>query len=662
MVRMRTRPPSSPAIGAASTSSKSLATSLVDRLGDMDVSELEAVRVDLQQQMIAHARTLDQLSTAVAIFDRRKQLVFHNAAYRQLWSLEVAFLDQHPSESEILDRLRAKRMLPEQADFRAWKEAHLAGYQSPDTDRRGLVPARRPHASRGRQSRTRKAASPISSTTSPPSSISSRSSTPRPAFKAKRSTALKEGVAVFSSDGRLKLSNAAFATRLWRHRPGRPRRADPTSASSHRLCADLCPGRGSLGRPAHSRSAGLHEQRTGIERRLTCRDGSIFDCSVAPLPDGATLLTFTDTTASVNVERALTDRNQALLETEKLRNDFVHHVSYELRSPLTNIIGFIQLLGDGIDRLAQSPSRREYVGYVMKSSAPLCSRSSTISSTSPRSTPERRNSSSSRSVDILATIRAAVEGVQDRLAESSLSLQILAADDIGSFTADAEADAGRCSSTCSRMRSGSPPPGQTVTLYATRRGNSTSSSRSPIRAAAFPTMSSPTSSTVSSPTRSAPAIAASASASPSSSPSSNCTAATVLIVSAPGEGTSRDLRVPRASAGGSGGGTRLELRWAERGLAVRACLPIAGVPCRSRECFLNPNRFSLEGENALQRHLMTAEPSRASLPTAAWYIDLVDETATVSLAADIASLVRGRATSSLCRATSVPARPPSPVR
>ena len=29
-----------------------------------------------------------------------------------------------------------------------------------------------------------------------------------------------------------------------------------------------------------------------------------------------------------------------------MRNDFVHHVSYELRSPLTNIIGFIQLLGD----------------------------------------------------------------------------------------------------------------------------------------------------------------------------------------------------------------------------------------------------------------------------------------------------------------------------
>ena len=31
-----------------------------------------------------------------------------------------------------------------------------------------------------------------------------------------------------------------------------------------------------------------------------------------------------------------------------LRNDFVHHMSYELRSPLTNIIGFA--LPRGLDR------------------------------------------------------------------------------------------------------------------------------------------------------------------------------------------------------------------------------------------------------------------------------------------------------------------------
>ena len=49
----------------------------------IDVSELESVRVDLQRQMNANVRTLDQLPTAVAMFDVSQRLIFHNAAYRQ---------------------------------------------------------------------------------------------------------------------------------------------------------------------------------------------------------------------------------------------------------------------------------------------------------------------------------------------------------------------------------------------------------------------------------------------------------------------------------------------------------------------------------------------------------------------------------------------------
>jgi signal transduction histidine kinase len=45
----------------------------------------------------------------------------------------------------------------------------------------------------------------------------------------------------------------------------------------------------------------------------------------------------------VNVERALVDKNEALEQADQLKNAFIQHVSYELRSPLTNIIGFAQL-------------------------------------------------------------------------------------------------------------------------------------------------------------------------------------------------------------------------------------------------------------------------------------------------------------------------------
>ena len=50
-----------------------------------DVSDLEAIRGEIGLQGQAHVRMLDQLATAVAMFDAGQRLVFHNAAYRQLW-------------------------------------------------------------------------------------------------------------------------------------------------------------------------------------------------------------------------------------------------------------------------------------------------------------------------------------------------------------------------------------------------------------------------------------------------------------------------------------------------------------------------------------------------------------------------------------------------
>ena len=66
-------------------------------------------------------------------------------------------------------------------------------------------------------------------------------------------------------------------------------------------------------------------------------------------------MTFVDVTDSVNVERALKDKNEALQKADQLKNDFVQHVSYELRSPLTNIIGFTELLRTAGHRAADRP-------------------------------------------------------------------------------------------------------------------------------------------------------------------------------------------------------------------------------------------------------------------------------------------------------------------
>jgi signal transduction histidine kinase len=159
----------------------------------------------------------------------------------------------------------------------------------------------------------------------------------------------------------------------------------------------------------------------------------VFDCGAQPLPDGATLLTFIDMTASVNVERALTDKNEALERASRLRDEFVHHVSYELRSPLTTIIGFTQLLGDETVG-SLNPRQREYAGHIMRSSGALLAIINDILDLASIDTGSMELDR--EPVDIRETIAAAARGIEDRLAESSIRLEIDAPEDIGGFTAD----------------------------------------------------------------------------------------------------------------------------------------------------------------------------------------------------------------------------------
>ena len=121
--------------------------------------------------------------------------------------------------------------------------------------------------------------------------------------------------------------------------------------------------------------------------KLERKDGSVLDCMTMPLPDGATMLTFQDITDTENVERALRERNEALETADQMKVDFVHHVSYELRSPLTTIIGFAHFLSDPVTG-PLTPKQAEYLA-TSRPPPTRCLRSSTTSSISPPSTPAR---------------------------------------------------------------------------------------------------------------------------------------------------------------------------------------------------------------------------------------------------------------------------------
>ncbi len=394
----------------------------------VDVSELESVRADLQQQMNANARTLDQLPTAVAMFDVSQRLIFHNAAYRALWGLDQAFLDSRPSDGEILDFLRTQRKLEEHADFRTWKHGVLAAYRAAEVhqawwylpDGRTLRVVADPNPQGG--------LTYLFDDVSDRLNAESRYNALR-RLQAETLNTLAEPVAVFGADGRLQLANLAFTT-VW-HLDPEMVEARPHVDSVILRCKELAPA---VDPWLDIRDAvvGL-ESRVALSRRLDLADGTVLDCATQPLPEGATLLTLIDVTASVNVERMLIERNDALEKAAELRDTFVHHVSYELRSPLTNIIGFTQLLGDETVG-ALNHRQREYSDHIMRSSAALLVMINDIldlASVDAGSLELQREN-----LDVRATVDAAVRGLEDRLAEARIALTVDVPGDIGTLRAD----------------------------------------------------------------------------------------------------------------------------------------------------------------------------------------------------------------------------------
>jgi hypothetical protein len=93
--------------------------------------------------------------------------------------------------------------------------------------------------------------------------------------------------------------------------------------------------------------------RAPMTGELKTSDDRIVAYRSRPLPDGATLIAFTDVTDARSLESALAAREAALDEAERLKRDFVGNVSYELRTPLTTIIGYSELLEHSGDILSE---------------------------------------------------------------------------------------------------------------------------------------------------------------------------------------------------------------------------------------------------------------------------------------------------------------------
>lgn len=384
---------------------------------------------DTTKTITSYAQALDGVMTGVALFQDDERLVYFNDAYCKLFDLSREWLEGRPRHGEILDRLRAQRSLPEEANYRAWKEKQLAlGNKPKEPENRWHLPDGRSIRVAGRRGDTGDAVYFFEDVTERLALQSRYNSLSR--VQKETLDNLQEGVAVFATDGRLKLYNPSYA-RIWsldaKELDGEPHIDQVIQWCREKYEDDL------TWEEVKRSVTSIDYERPVLERQLSRSDGSVLAFSGLPLPDGAMLLTFVDITDTKRVEHALRERTQALETADQLKNTFISHISYELRVPLTNIIGFAELLWSDVTG-ALNDKQREYVSDIRASSDTLLA---IINDILDLATIDAGGLDLKLApTDLREVIDAAILGVRERLQHGGLDLKVEIADDLSELVAD----------------------------------------------------------------------------------------------------------------------------------------------------------------------------------------------------------------------------------
>ncbi|MFZ4541026.1 MAG: ATP-binding protein [Rickettsiales bacterium] len=332
------------------------------------ISELEQAQEEIQRHVSALRDLLESSTSAMAIYGRDSKLKFYNFAFVNLWKMDESWLDTEPAYGEVLEVMREKRKLPEQANFATFKQAQTKLFTTliePQEeffylpDGRTLRVIAIPHALGGILFAYEDVTDRLAL---------ERSYNTLIAVQRETLDNLHEGIAVFAETGRLTLCNPTFR-KLWNMDE------DFTSTEPHirTLFEKARQYFKTDDWPRYLDSLVTRfQQRQHLSLRFERANGSVVDCSAVPLPDGATLLSFMDVTDSTVVERSLRDRAQALETADRMKTEFLANMSYELRSPLTSISGFSEMLAREYAGVLNE-AQRDYVGGIYQSSQHLSS-------------------------------------------------------------------------------------------------------------------------------------------------------------------------------------------------------------------------------------------------------------------------------------------------
>jgi len=333
-----------------------------------DISAKEKIKHELDRYILAQSELLESSASAMAIYSSDTRIKFFNQAFIKLWDLDEIWLGTHPTYSEILEELRERRKLPEQENFVEFKKSHLKFFTElftphneffylPDgTALRVLIIA---HALGGLLFAYEDMTDHLTLERSYNTLIAVQKTT---------LDKLQEAIAVFGANGRLKLYNNNYAT-MWNFKPQfldqEPHIIeifDHTKLYFENDSWELY----------KSDLQNTISNRKQSEITLEIKNNIMIKKISVPLPDGALLITYLDITDTMMLERSLIERNQALYDADKTKSEFLANISYELRSPLTSISGFAEILNKQYFG-ALNPKQKEYVEDINYSSQYLMS-------------------------------------------------------------------------------------------------------------------------------------------------------------------------------------------------------------------------------------------------------------------------------------------------
>ncbi|MFL6741642.1 MAG: ATP-binding protein [Sphingomicrobium sp.] len=397
----------------------------------VDVQDLEDARTELARHIESQRELADRMTAGTAQFDAERTLSFFNRPFAVMTQLDSEWLAEQPEFDRVIERMRDAQRLPETRDFPAWKEERRAWFSSPDEvlEEEWMLP---------NGDHLRVVAQPlpdgglrlfIEDRTEQLRLASARDTLLR--VRAATFDNLFEAISVFASDGRLYLWNRRFIED-WE--------LDEEWLSEHPRVDELVPAMAKkLVNPTAAAQIREMVRQTTNERqssngRLSMTDGRHFAFAAVPLPDGNALFTMVDVTDSTRIEAALRERATALEAADRIKTDFVANMSYELRTPLTSIGGFAEMLGAGYAG-PLSPTAADYVNAMLEAVGRL---SKLINDVLDLTTGDSRGVALERErVDLAGLCRSAAETARPRADEKGQKLETQISGTVGYVTGDA---------------------------------------------------------------------------------------------------------------------------------------------------------------------------------------------------------------------------------